>query len=66
MGRNPHQLFIAIASLSFLFTVLALLGEGRSQEILDMLMILLPVLACVAILLVLTRKYWMNVRSGGV
>jgi len=62
---NPHTLFIGIVACSLFLTLASLFIENR-QSIMPMLTILLPVLLTLLVVLIVTKKFWINARLGDV
>jgi len=54
--------FLALAATTLAITLIALYTSGDGQAIVALLKILLPMLAIIGVLLLLTRHYWLDAR----
>lgn len=61
--ENPHLIFIGV-TLSSLFLTLIILFSEKTEEILQMLTVFVPVILCLFAVLLATKKYWINGRGG--
>lgn len=59
---NPHTLFMGLAMLSLGVTALEMYISGNYAGLYELGVIMGIAIACISVILILTRKYWRNAR----